>query len=330
MTATNNTLTPAGIRHHVYELILLVVLLGLFTGGYVFWQKSMSETSQSLASDYHLNSRSHYLQAMLQLRHMQGHGLLELLEKSTDSNLQKIIQHIQHEYHDTATFYLVRDELNAALALQEEFADSRFDSLTDKLQQQLFIFTEGDSDYFPSDNAAMGQIYSSVSDMLQTLNQLVQLHAVVREDLLAELKARKSRQNAVYIGLLFLLLVLGFSIIRRGLRAIDSVIIDHNRVEKALFDSEKHYRNLVETTAAVAFEIDLRCVLPTSVHKSKILAVSRQNTGLISIFGQNLFFLMTGRRQSLIASLKRKKAGIMHLTTACLDRMARLSGYVMW
>ena len=186
MTASNNTLTPAGIRHHVYELILLVVILGLFTGGYVFWQKSISDTSQSLASDYHLNSSSHYQQAMLELRHMQSHGLLESLEKSTDSSLQKINQHIQHEYHDTITFYLVRDELNAALALQEEFADSRFDSLTDKLQQQLFIFTEGNSDYYPSDNATMGQIYLSVSEMLQTLKQLVQLHAVVREDLLAE------------------------------------------------------------------------------------------------------------------------------------------------
>jgi PAS domain S-box-containing protein len=257
MTATNNTLTPAGIRHHVYELILLVVILGLFTGGYVFWQKSMTDTSQSLASDYHLNSSSHYLQAMLELRHMQSHGLLESLEKSADSNLQKISQQIQHEHLDKVTFYLVRDELNAALALQEEFADNRFDSLSDKLQQQLFIFTEGDSDYSPSDHATMGQNYLSVSEMLQTLKQLVQLHTVVRENLLAELEARKSRQNAVYIGLVFFLLVLGFFIIRRSLRAIDSVIIDHNRVEKALFDSEKHYRNLVETTAAVAFEIDL-------------------------------------------------------------------------
>ena len=257
MTTTNNTLTPAGIRHHVYELILLVVILGLFTGGYVFWQKSMSDASQSLASDYHLNSRSHYLLAMLELRHMQSHGLLQSLEKSTDSNLQAISQDIRHEYSDMVSFYLVRDELNAALALQEEFADSRFNPLTDKLQQQLFIFTEGNSDYFPSDDATTGQIYSSVSEMLQTLEQLVQLHAVVHESMLAALEARKSRQNAVYIALLFLLLVLGFFIIRRSLRAIDSVIIDHTRVEKALFDSEKHYRNLVETTAAVAFEIDL-------------------------------------------------------------------------
>ncbi len=256
MTASNNLLT-GGIRKHIYELILLVVMLGLITGVYVFWQKSLSEKGLSLANDYHLKSSSHYLKAMLELRHIQSHSILESLEKSTDSNLQKSSQEVQHEYSDSVSFYLVRDELNAALVLQDDFIDSRFDPLSDKLQQQLFIFAEGGIDDLPYADATMGQMYLSVREMLKTLKQLVQLHTVAREDLLAELEARKSRQNTVFIVLLFLLLVFGFFIIRRSLRAIDSVIIDHKRVEKALFDSEKHYRNLVETTAAVAFEIDL-------------------------------------------------------------------------
>ena len=257
MTATSNPLTPGRIRLHIYQLILLVVILGLVTGAYVFWQKNLTGKSQSLASDYHLANSSHYLRAMLELRHLQSHSILESLEKSIDVDLQKSSQEVQHEYSDTVSFYLVRDELYAALALQDEFADERFDPLTDKLQHQLFIFIEGDNDGLPHAEATMGQVYLSVREMLKTLKQLVQLHTVVREDLLAELEARKSRQNTVFIILLFLLLVFGFFIIRRSLRAIDSVIIDHKRVEKALSDSEKHYRNLVETTSAVAFQIDL-------------------------------------------------------------------------
>ena len=257
MTTTNNLLTPGRIRLHIYQLISLVVILGLITGVYVFWQKSLSGSSQALASDYHLSSNSHYLRAMLELRYIQSHSILESLEKSIDSNLQKSSQEIQHEYSDTVSFYLVRDELHAALALQDEFADGRFDPLTDKLRQQLFILIEGDNDDLPHVDATPGQMYLSVREMLKTLKQLVQLHTVVRGDLLAELEARKSRQNTVFIILLFLLFVFGFFIIRRSLLAIDSLIIDHQRVEKALYDSEKHYRNLVETTAAVAFEIDL-------------------------------------------------------------------------
>ncbi len=257
MTATSNPLTPGRIRLHIYQLILLVVILGLITGAYVFWQKNLTGKSQSLASDYHLANSSHYLRAMLELRHIQSHSILESLEKSIDVDLQKSSQEVQHEYSDTVSFYLVRDELHAALALQGEFADSRFDPLTDKLQQHLLIFAEGGIDDLPHATATMGQVYLSVREMLKTLKQLVQLHTVVREDLLAELEARKSRQNTGFIILLFLLLVFGFFIIWRGLRAIDNVIIDHNRVEKALFDSEKHYRNLVETTSAVAFQIDL-------------------------------------------------------------------------
>ena len=257
MTASNNPLAPEGIRHHIYQLIFLMVILGLITCAYIFWQKSLSDSSQSLASDYHLASSSHYLRAMLELRHIQSHNMLELLEKSNDTYSQKSSQVIQHEYNDKVSFYLVRDELHAALELQNEFADERFAPLTNKLQQQLFIFFEGDSDNYNSDDTTMSQMYLSVREILQTLEQLVRLHTVVREELLSELEARKSRQNTVFIGLLVLLLVLGFFIIRRSLLAIDSVIIKHKLVEKALFDSEKHYRNLVETTAAAAFEIDL-------------------------------------------------------------------------
>ena len=77
MTATSNPLTPGRIRLHIYQLILLVVILGLFTGVYVFWQKSLSDKSHALVSDYHLNSSSHYLRAMLELRHLQSHSILE-------------------------------------------------------------------------------------------------------------------------------------------------------------------------------------------------------------------------------------------------------------
>ena len=257
MTASSKLLTPGRIRLHIYQLIFLVVVLGLFTGAYVFWQKSLSEKGLIIANDYHLNSSSHYLRAMLELRHIQSHNVLELLRKNTDAASQKISQEIQHEYSDTVSFYLVRDELLAALDLQEKFADERFSPLSDKLQQQLFILVEGDNDDLPHVDVIMEQMYLSVRDMLKTLKQLVQLHTVLREDLLTELEARKSRQNTAFVVLLLMSLVFGIFIIRRSLRTIDSVIIDHERVENALFESEKHYRDLVETTSAVAFEVDL-------------------------------------------------------------------------
>ena len=118
MTASNNPLAPDGIRRHIYQLIFLVVILGLITGAYVFWQKSLSGSSRFLASDYHLASSSHYLRAMLELRHIQAHNMLDLLEKSNDTYSQKSSQEIQHEYNDKVSFYLVRNELHAALQLQ--------------------------------------------------------------------------------------------------------------------------------------------------------------------------------------------------------------------
>ncbi len=90
MTATSNLLTQEGIRQHIYQLIFLVLILGMITGVYIFWQKSLAGSRQSLASDYHLNSSSHYLRAMLELRHIQSHNMLELLEKSNDTLSQNI------------------------------------------------------------------------------------------------------------------------------------------------------------------------------------------------------------------------------------------------
>lgn len=257
MTTVNAPLTPAVIRQHIYQLIFLVIILGLVTGAYVFWQKSLSEQSQSLASDYHLDSNSHYLRAMLELRNIQNHNTLELLNSSIIANRPESFQGLKNEYNLKLALFLVRDELQFALELQRTFADQRFEPLSNKLEQQFSFFSDSGSDVFPYVKASSKEMYVSVSSMLVTLEQLVQLHTVAREELLAELDVRKSRQNIVFAALLFILWALGLIIIRRSLRDIDSVIIDHKRVEKALFDSEKHYRNLIETTSAVAFEVDL-------------------------------------------------------------------------
>ncbi len=327
MTATSNPLTPEEIRQHIYQLILLVVILGLISGVYGFWQKSLSDKSQALASDYHLNSNSHYLRAMLELRHIQSHSILESLEKSIDLDLQKNSQQIQHEYSDTVSFYLVRDELHAALVLQDEFSDSRFDPLSDKLQQQLFLLTEGGSDDLAHTEAATSQLYLSVREMMKTLKQLVQLHTVVREDLLVELEARKSRQNTVFIILLFLLLVFGVFIIRRSLRTIDSVIIDHKRIEKALFESEKHYRNLVETTAAVAFEIDLSsmCFTYISPQIKELTGFPAENWVDFDFWAQCIH---PDDRQATVAYCQSEVAKGRNHTFEY--RMIRHDGHVIW
>ncbi len=239
---------------------------------------------------------------------------------------------IQHEYSDRVSFYLVRDELDAALDLQEKFADDRFDPLTSKLQQQLFIFVEGHNEDFSHVDATAGQMYLSVREILNTLKQLVQLHTVAREDLLAEIEARKYRQNIVFIALLLLLLVFGFFIIKRSLLAIDSVIIDHNRVEKALFDSEKHYRSLVETTAAVAFEVNLSSMSFTYISPQikELTGYPVENWVDFDFWVQCIHPDDRDAAVIYCQSEIGKRSGSSHWSIVYLNMMAMLYGCVMW
>ena len=51
-------------RRHVYELVVILVMLCLFAAGYFYWIKSSSEKIRYVADNYHLLSSSHYIAAM--------------------------------------------------------------------------------------------------------------------------------------------------------------------------------------------------------------------------------------------------------------------------
>ncbi len=235
MTMTVGTSWAKIIRRYVYGLIILIVMLGLIAAGYISWHKSSSDEIQRLANDYHLASTSHYLKAMEELRHMMSHLSYDLVKANIDIELPITVIHPKHGHSISVSFHLIQQEIRNGLELQRTFADGRFDSLSTKLEQQLTKFRELGGDYFLK-GTAPNQLIHTIRGLLTSFGQLVRLHTIVRTDLLIDMKAREGRQEFIFFVLVSALLLAGFLILKRGLRAIDVVIARQQESEHELKD----------------------------------------------------------------------------------------------
>ncbi len=231
MTTTNGIPWPQVIRRHVYEMTILVVLLGLIAVGYISWHRVSSDKIQRFANEYHLTSATHYIRAKEELRHLVSHQVYDLANVNIDTSLQEHAMEPSHEYNISASFYLVRQEVQAGLELQRTFVDGRFDSLIGRLEQRLSNFEE-DGGNLLLKHVVFEQMFPNIRRLMITLEQLARLHAVVRDDLLIEMEAEERRQLPVFLVLVSVLLLFGFLIMKRGLNAIDAVVTERKQADE--------------------------------------------------------------------------------------------------
>ncbi|MCP4040392.1 MAG: PAS domain-containing protein, partial [Gammaproteobacteria bacterium] len=244
------------IRWYVYELIILVVMLGLIAVGYLSWQRSSSDESQRLANGYHLASVSRYLKAMVELRHVVSHMLLNQAKADANSGRRITSLEPEHEYNRAVSYYLIGQEVRYGLELQRIFADGRFDSLSVRLERQLNSFEDSTRDYFLK-SAGVNGVMPALRRLMLPTNQLVRLHTVVRDDLLIEMKARESRQMLVILVLVSGLLLIGFLITKRGLRAIDAVIAVQQGSEHNLREVNRRMALAADSAGFGVWDVDL-------------------------------------------------------------------------
>ncbi len=284
----DKTLWPRVVRRYVYELIILIFLLGLIAAGYISWQGNTSDKIQRLGNDYHLANTSHYLKAMEKLHHMTSHLTYDLLKTNIDDEFQAPTMELGHEYNGSVYFHLIRQEIRTGLELQRSFADDRFDFLADRLERQLSIFEEHGEDYFLN-GVTSNQMIPDIRGLMLPLKQLVRLHTIVRDDLLIELKTWEKRQTRVFILLVFVLLLAGFLITRRGLGAIDAIITERKQVEEKLQLAASvfsHAREGIAITDTVGTIIDVNNAF------TRITGYPRDEA-----LGQNLRIHKSGRHE---------------------------------
>ena len=130
------------IRWRVYELIILMLTLGLIAAGYIYWFKHSSAVIRHSADDYHLLSNAHYLTAIGELRQKQSQMSLEMVQAHVNTELPAALLAPAREYNCSASFFIARREIGIGLDLERSFADNRFDSLAGKLARQLSSIVE--------------------------------------------------------------------------------------------------------------------------------------------------------------------------------------------
>ena len=231
---SNPTACRRSTRRHVYELVMILVLLCLVAAGYFYWIESSAERIRYFADNYHLLSGSHYMAAMEELRHIESQMSLELARADIDTNALDKLTETQATYRCNGSAYIAQQEIRAGLEHDSPFSDNRFDSLERKLTRQLST-TELDGDTFCM---AGERRILDIRGLLTTLKQIVQMHSIARDELLRDLDSRESRQLYVFIILMFFFLYAGFKATRRGLEDIEADQVLHRQAEKELNISE--------------------------------------------------------------------------------------------
>ncbi len=242
MTTYQETSWRNAIRRYVYEMLILLVILVLIAIGYRAWMQSSSNNIRRYINNYHLASTAHYLKAIDEIREVQILLIHESARKYIDKELRLTALATKRDPNYSVMYYLMLQEIRAGLELHRIFVDSRFDTLTAKLAGQVSNYENSSSDYLQKD-VASDQMIADIRGLLTTLNQLVRLHSVMRDDRLARLEILENRQTLTYYVLLSVLLFTGLLITRRGLVAINVVIAKHREAEDKI-RYQAHFDNL--------------------------------------------------------------------------------------
>jgi len=221
-------------HRHVYELVMILVMLCIVAAGYLHWIKGSSEKIRYVADNYHLLSSAHYMAAMEELRHIESQMSIELAQAGIDTKSLDQLKETQATYRCNGSAYIFQQNINSGLELGSLYSDNRFGFLEHKLTRQLST-SELSGDTFCM--ASERRIHY-IRGLLTTLRQIVQLHTIARDELLRDLDSRESRQLYVFIVLMFVFLYAGFRATRRGLKDIEADQTLHRQAEKELNISE--------------------------------------------------------------------------------------------
>ncbi|MGI9289322.1 MAG: putative bifunctional diguanylate cyclase/phosphodiesterase [Pseudomonadales bacterium] len=244
MTTTKETSWRNAIRRYVFEMLILLVILGLIAIGYRAWILSSSNNIRRYINNYHLASTAHYLKAIEEFREVQILLIHESARKYIDTELQLTALASMREPNYSVMYYIILQKIRAGLELHRNFADGRFGTLTAKLARQVSNYEESSNDYVQN-GVASDQMIADIRGLLTTLNQLVRLHSVMRDDRLTKLGALENRQTLTYYVLLSVLLLAGLLITRRGFVAINVVITKHREAEDKI-RYQAHFDNLTD------------------------------------------------------------------------------------
>lgn len=241
MMQENSNQFSMEIRRRVYLLIVLVVVLAIVALCSILWQKQLSDQIHDRASEFHLASQSHYLKALGALRHVRSHFIIEQIKLDISNKAHLEIDDIYTGYSDSVLFYLISREIQSGLALQSKYADSRFASLSARIQHLLTNF-EVASQQYQQQHIVNEKTISALTDLLLPLRQIELLHASAHDELMGQLQVQHIHQLQLFLLMLLILFLSGFLMVKRGLATINNIINAHDKAQLEIAKSEMNLK----------------------------------------------------------------------------------------
>jgi diguanylate cyclase (GGDEF)-like protein len=231
MNSPDSTSWARDIRRYVLQMLVLLIILVAVGACYKYWSLQRLEGIERDANSYHLAVNNHYLRAMEELRKIQGDYAF-LISGRTDGEVTSPGLNFDHVQFLTMS-HIVQQQILKALALENDFADIRFELLIGRLEQQLVAI---DSTLHQlQENRKLDNINGSDIDrLLVTLEQMVRLHSAARESRMEEFQQQRQQQDLVFYILIAVLFIVGLLITYRCFRAIGRLITRQERTEEKM------------------------------------------------------------------------------------------------
>ena len=218
-----NTLWPQAIRRHIYELVLLNIVLALLAITYISWQKASTKDLMLVTNDYHQASARHYLKALEEIRHIEFHTTYEIVkEKSGTDPLEKTIEP-SHDFNKSNSFHLIKKEIHEALKLQRIYKDSDFTALIERLENRLSKFLLS-VEHASSMDHVSDIVMNNMLALVMPVMQLEKLHSIKHDQLQDQLTIQEENQATVFYIVISIVVIAVFLITWHGLRAINMII----------------------------------------------------------------------------------------------------------
>lgn len=248
MAPNTNISWARDIRRQVYELVSILVLLGVAVAGYDYWTHYSVERIRHQINDYHLIANSHYLRAMEELRNLQTHhGLKQQVQPQAHSQSQSHTAEAEQglilgDARHSALHYLADESIRNGLDLEDSYRNSRFSRLANKLNRQNLELSEVYTAY-EMQAGSDAELIDVSARLLVTLEQLVRLHTITRKAELEQLHEKEHLQGNIFYVLIMLLLVVAIFVARRGFVSIDRIIAEQVSAEKKI-KHQAHFDSL--------------------------------------------------------------------------------------
>ncbi len=272
----------------------MVILFTLFTVLAQLWIDRLQQQTEQVLRDYHLANTAHYLSAEETLRNMQ----LRLVLANQEGH-QAILG---RELSRVTLAQLVFQDIRRAEVVQSQLGQEKFAGLVQiavRRSHTLVALAEGDP--------RPGVLLNTIQSLLDTLEQLIRLHAIGERVYQRKLQEQKVTHTYGFLSMAVLLLFTALWLARRSFRSVNRIIQSQQRKEETI-RRQAHFDALTQLPNRLLFNDRLEHTMAEATRHQTRLALlyldlddfKKINDTLGHDMGDQLLMEVAGRLTGLV------------------------------